>query len=613
MKLAVLDFETYYDREYSLSKITTEEYIRDDRFEIILVGLKLDDGPTEWFSGTLEQTRDWLLGKGVEDRLVVAHNNMFDAAILSWRLGIFPKRLGCTLNMARALYGPAESVSLASMAKKHGLQEKGTAVHNMLGRTRASLSASELREYAEYCVGDVDICHQLFRLFVDEHKFPLGELKVIDATLRMFSEPVLELDLPLLEQHLQDVRDRKEALLAAADADKSVLMSNPKFAALLQSHGVDPPTKISPTTKQRTWAFSKADEKFRALQEHPNEAVQALVAARLGTKSTLEETRTERFIGIAKRGKFPVPLNYAAAISHRWSGADSINLQNLPSRGKGVNTLKRSIKAPEGYVVIDCDSSQIEARVLAWLAGQQDLVELFEAQDSYTGDPTNKPDVYKDMAAKIYTKPPPQIDKPERDVGKATVLGCGYGMGAPKFSLMLNAQGIDTQGISPERIISVYRLHNPEIVNFWYHCHDILHALAANRAARVGRTGAVWASDGMIILPNGMPIRYPDLRMAQGEFIYSTRRGPARIYGPKLVENICQAVARCIIAEQLVKIHRRYKVVLTVHDAIACIAPISEAEDAVSYVERVMRTTPEWAVGLPLNCESGYGQSYGDC
>jgi len=210
------------------------------------------------------------------------------------------------------------------------------------------------------------------------NQFPQQELQLIDRTLRMFIEPTLDLDLFLLEQHLEEVRERKDKLLRDANiTDKKDLMSNNRFAELLTSLGVEPPKKISPTTGKETFAFAKSDEEFKALLEHDDDKVQSLVSARLGTKSTLEETRTERFISIGKRGLLPVPIRYYAAHTGRWGGQDKINLQNLPSRGQNAKKLKSSIIAPEGHTLIDADSAQIEARVLAWLAGQNDLVSQF--------------------------------------------------------------------------------------------------------------------------------------------------------------------------------------------------------------------------------------------
>jgi hypothetical protein len=245
-----------------------------------------------------------------------------------------------------------------------------------MGKRRLDFTEQELSTYGDYCINDVNLTFDLFAKM--SAKFPIKELKLIDLTLRMFTAPTLALDAGRLHTHLATVRERKEQLLVEAGIeDKSDLMSNPKFAALLTQLGVIPPMKVSPTTGKETYAFAKNDEEFKALLEHDDDRVQSLVSARLGTKSTLEETRTQRFIDIASRGLLPVPVRYYAAHTGRWGGDDKINLQNLPSRGPNAKSLKKAIIAPEGYTIIEADSAQIEARVLAWLAGQEDLVSAF--------------------------------------------------------------------------------------------------------------------------------------------------------------------------------------------------------------------------------------------
>ena len=328
MNIITIDFETYYDQQFSLTKITTEEYIRDERFEAIGVCVKVDDEPTEWFSGTREQTKEWLDRFNMPENFVVAHNMMFDGAILAWHFDIHPKVLGDTLAMARAVDGTEVGNSLAKLALRYGLGVKGTEVLNALGKNRRSFAPDELDRYGDYCKNDVEITYQLFNILLAN--FKKKELKLIDLTLRMFTEPVLELNLPLLEQHLINVVTKKEQLIADASADREVLMSNEKFANRLREFGVDPPMKISLTTGKLALAMAKSDAGFKELADHPDERVQALVAARLGTKSTLEETRTQRFIDISKRGKLPVPLRYYAAHTGRWGGDDKLNLQNLP-------------------------------------------------------------------------------------------------------------------------------------------------------------------------------------------------------------------------------------------------------------------------------------------
>ena len=437
--------------------------------------------------------------------------------------------------------------------------------------------------------------------------FQRVELKLIDLTIRMFTEPVLRLDESLLQQHLVEVKDRKKRLLDECVANIEDLMSNQKFAEVLRGLGVEPPMKISLTTGKEALALAKSDEGFKALAEHPDERVQTLVAARLGNKTTLEETRTERLIGIAGRGKIPVPLSYYAAHTGRWGGSDKINFQNFPSRGDNAGKLKKAILAPEGHVIIDCDSAQIEARVLAWFAGQDDLTEAFK----------NGEDVYKIMASAIYAKTREEVTPQERFVGKTTILGAGYGMGGTKFQTQLKTFGVSVSEPEASGIIKTYRETYPWIPSLWKSGSTAIDAMTKGRTATWGN-GCISISAEGILMPNGLYQRYPNLRKVRDkegkdQYIYDSRKGAVKLYGGKLTENICQGLARCIIGEQLIKISRKYRVVLTVHDAVACVAPKEEAQEAMAYVMECMRFVPSWAQGIPLNCEAGIGESYGDC
>ena len=604
MDIITLDFETYYAQDYTLSKGTTEEYIRSPRFEVIGVAVKVNDGPTEWFSGTHEETRAFLSRYDWANSFALAHNTMFDGAIMSWRFGIKPKVWLDTLCMARALHGVEVGGSLKAVAERYGVGEKGNEVVNAKNKRLADFTREELSRYASYCVNDVDLTRDVFKIMVE--KFPKQELKLIDLTLRMFIDPVLDLDTGLLETHLDKIKDWKDELLDKSGTTKEDLMSNPKFAELLKGLDVDPPMKISPTTGKETYAFAKTDEGFKALAEDEDVRVQALVAARLGNKSTLEETRTQRFIDISKRGLLPVPIRYYAAHTGRWGGDDKINLQNLPSRGPNAKALKRSIIAPEGQMIVEADSAQIEARVLAWLAEQEDLVTAF----------ANKEDVYKKMASKIYGVQEEDVTKEQRFVGKTTILGAGYGMGAPKFQLQLKSFGTDIELHEAQRIIKIYREANDMISKLWKDANNSIKYMYQGSVLQFGRQGVLEVVDGGVRLPSGLVMRYDDLRGEQDEkgveYTYKTRRGRTRIYGGKVIENVCQGIARCIIGEQMLKIAKRYRVVLTVHDSIACCVPYYEADDCKAYVEECMRWTPDWAKGLPVDCEAGIGVNYGD-
>ena len=609
VNLITIDFETFYEKStFSLSKLTTEEYVRSDRFEVIGVAVKVNDGETEWASGTHEQIKSWLDTYSWADSMVLAHNMMFDGFILGEKFGIYPKAYADTLCMGRALHGVEVGASLGALTERYKLGVKGDEVIAASGKNREDFSEEDLSRYGDYCVNDVELTYKLFHAMLKKG-FPKTEIKLIDLTLRMFVQPKLDLDLNLLEMHLVDIKAKKAELLSVAEVDKEELASNPKFAELLKSLGVEPPMKISPTTGKETFALAKNDEEFKALAEHPDVRVQALVAARLGTKSTLEETRTERFIGISKRGLMPVPLKYYAAHTGRWGGSDSVNLQNLPSRGDNAGKLKKAIKPPDGYVIIDADSSQIEARVLAWLSEQNDLVEAFK----------NGEDVYRIMASAIYNKKNDEITTEERFVGKTTILGAGYGMGAQKFKAQLKTFGTEVNEDQARHIIQTYRETYPNVVRLWREAQVALEALTKDSTTSLGRDGvlALAPEERSIRLPSGLLLRYDGLITLRDEkgiqYQYKTRYGWNKIYGGKVIENVCQAIARCIIGEQMIQISKRYNVVLTVHDAVACIAKEEEAEEAQAYVEECMRWTPAWAEGLPVNCDSGYGKNYGEC
>lgn len=608
MNMITVDFESYYSKDFGFKKLTTEEYVRDPQFEVIGVAVKVNDEKTTWFSGTFEETKAWLQAYDWKNSLVLAHNTQFDGAILSWLFGITPKGWLDTLCMARAIHGVDAGGSLKALAEKYGVGEKGTEVNDALGKRRVDFTPEDLEAYGGYCCNDVELTYEIFNLMMQV--FPTQELKVIDVTLRMFIEPTLELNLPLLEQHLEDVKEKKAQLLEACVADKDTLMSNDKFAELLTKLGVAPPQKVSARTGRLAWAFAKTDEEFKELASHPNPLVQALVSARLGTKTTLEETRTQRFIDIAKRGKLPVPIKYYAAHTGRWGGDDKINLQNLPSRGQHGGKLKKAIQPPEGWMMVDADSSQIEARTVAWLAGQDDLVEAFDRGE----------DVYKIMASAIYQKNVTEVNQAERFVGKTTILGAGYGMGATKFQAQLQTFGVTIDEDEAQRIIRVYRETYPRIPLLWKQAQRCLDAIVGGNACDLGREGVLTFDPTQkgFLLPSGLWQRYESLHVqldpeGKKQFLYKTRKGMVKIYGGKVVENICQALARCVIAEQMLLMSKKYKVVLTVHDAVACIAPAEEIKEAQAYVEECMRWRPKWADSLPLDCESGIGESYGEC
>jgi DNA polymerase len=625
MDIVTIDFETYYDKDYSLSKMTTEQYVRSSLFEVIGVGIKVNDYPTDWYSG--DNPGKFLNSLDYSKRAILCHNTAFDGAILSWHFGIKPRLWLDTLSMARPLHNIMVGGSLAKLVAYYGLGKKGDEVVAALGKRKADFTEADLAQYGKYCINDVELTKQLF----DKMKvgFPSGELLVIDQTLRMYTEPTIELDVPLLEKHLEEVRTRKRTLMSdlghgmgGEAAVQEMLMSNAKFAEYLKRLGVEPPAKTSLKTGKEAWAFSKTDKGFTDLLEHPDERVQAAASARLGVKSTLEETRTENLIGVAGRGRLPIMLNYYGAHTGRFSGGDKLNLQNLPSRGN--TTIRRALKAPEGQVLISCDSSQIEARTVAWVAGQEDLLVAFR----------DKRDVYSEFASEVYGRTITKADKIERFVGKTCVLGLGYGMGAEKFrrTLEIGQGGINVVIDLNEaaRIVKLYRQKNWKIVQFWQKCGNALKDMLYGGGNEL-HPQVRYDKEG-IILPNGFRVQYPALRETANGFMYIsdartyqkalkervlTGAPPddiawTRLYGGKVTENIVQALAAIVIREQMAAAGLHFKVAFQVHDEIIVAVPEDKALADQAKLEALMSTAPKWAPDLPVACESGVAANYGD-
>ena len=589
MDIVTLDFETYYDKDYSLSKLTTEAYIRDPRFEAIMVGIRWPDGTKEVITGTHPEIEFQLSATDWSQYAVLAHNTLFDGAILAWRFNVRPRLWLDTLSMGRAMFGMRGN-SLALLAKRYGLEDKGSYVVNMMGRRRDSMSPWEFQQYAAYCLLDVELCHQLWTLMsqgwynienVDMRgDFPREELRLIDQHIRMFTEPKLRLNKDKLLQYQATVAAQKAELLSSTEFSRERLASNPQFAEVLRGLGVEPPTKISKTTGKTAFAFAKTDPELKALLGHHDPRVQTAVAARLGVKSTLEETRIATFIGIAERdAMLPIPLKYSYARTKRSSGGEGINMQNLPARSGTM--LKACIEPPPGYVLIDCDSSNIEARVLAWLAEQEDLVEDFR----------NGVDVYCKMGTRIYEREITKADVSERFISKTVVLGCGYGTGAAKLQATLKvAQNpVDLSTEECQRIVDTYRNTYPKIRELWRKADRAIEAMHGNKACWLGREGilSIEGRNG-VKLPSGLYVSYPSLhRMSKDGkegWVYQDDTGPVHLYGAKMIENMCQALARIIVMSQLLRIKRRYPVVLTVHDSNDAMVKESDRAEAQDYI-----------------------------
>jgi DNA polymerase bacteriophage-type len=617
MDLFTVDFETFYTKDYSLSKMSTEDYVKDPRFQIILTSVKKNNEKPAFFSGSFKDTFKWMYHLGVFHGAWLAHNMMFDGLIGAVHFRFVPRMMFDTRLMAQAVLKPyMRSVSLDSCLKHIDLGiKKGDAVHTMIGRTRESLSRTEMQRYGEYGCTDCEGEYRLFKYLLPQ--FPREELEIIDMTLRMYLQPRLRLDGDLLAEILQETRAKKAKLLASlpANVNEKMLSSNKQFAELLTSMGVDPPTKISPTTNEITYAFSKNDTGFKELEEEyaDDDTISAILAARIGVKSTIEESRTERLIEVAaKHGWLRVPLLYYAAHTGRLGGMEKLNMQNPPRVDK--SKLRYAIVAPPGHCVLALDLAQIEARINAWLSGQKDLLQQFR----------DRLDPYARFAGIAYrcdvVKGRSKEDDKKRFVGKTCILGLGYGMAAPKLRATLRKDGVKLEINEDELLVRTYRETYNRIPMLWRICDKQITMMA--QGTGTFRLGPVTFMKNSIMLPNGMQIVYHGLKFLDGNnkmnyrgWAYSFGGELRTLWGGKIVENIVQALARILVMQYMLEIKKQYGLTpaLQVHDELDYVVPTDRAEELAIACAQVMRVPPSWAPDLPVEVEANFGPTFGDC
>lgn len=609
--LITLDFETYFSKTYTLrsNKYNTSEYVRDPEFKVQCVGIKINDEEVAWFPDKFVERV--LRSFNWDDVTLLCHNTAFDGFILSHHYGIVPRYYCDTLSMARALHSTKIGAGLDEVARYYNL---GNKIPDVLDKTKGirELDTDLMVRLGMYCAEDVNLTKRIYDKMLSE--FPQRELDLIDLTIRMFCDPVLEIDIPRVEQELANEIEEKQRLISLASSSLEDLSSANKFARALYELGVEPPVKESPRTGKQTWAFSKSDLEFKALKDHEDEQVRDLVNARLAAKSTIGETRAIRFLKAGANGwKLPVLLKYYGAHTGRWSAGNRMNMQNLKRGGE----LRLSILAPENHSIVVVDSGQIEARVTAWLAQDSELLDLFRRGR----------DVYKYMASQIYNVPVENVTKDQRFIGKIAILGLGYGMGAAKFQHTL-ASGVMGPVMDMEldecySVVTSYRSARHKIVKLWNELNDsVLFNLALERDYSFGPNKFLHTKAGFrITLPNGMYLQYPNLVDESGTYTHCSdkemkKASPKykKIYGGLLTENIVQALARIIISDQMLRIAKTIdgfgRVATTTHDEIVVVVPEHLAEQTLAMMHKEMTTPPEWCADIPLAAEGGFARNY---
>lgn len=616
--IVTIDAETFYSTEFSLTKqeYNTSAYIRDPQFKTHCWAIKVGTKKTRGF--TAEDGVKFLQDINWDTHALLAHNTSFDGFILSHHHGIVPHYYYDTLSMTRGLHNEVSRAKLDTIAQLYQIGEKSKTYLNPTKGLR-DLPKDVFKGLLEGCMLDVDLCFEVFKKQVEI--FPEHELDLIDLTIRMFTDPILEIDEKMARQALADEMLDRRATILKSGVNEDDLMSNPKFAAQLKKLGVEPPTKISNKTGVENFAFAQTDPEFMELLDHEDKRVVLLAQGRLAAKSTQAETRAARLLQAGENGlKLPVGYNYFGAKTGRWSGTNKLNLQNLPrvnpKEPKPSDGLRRSIIAPKGHVLVVSDSAQIEARINAWLCGQLDVVDLF----------ANNEDVYKHMAAQIYRKDLADVTKDERFIGKIAVLGLGYGMGAKKFqttlALGLMGPAVEITSAEATRIVRLYRSRNSKIAAAWKLLNEVLEKMAAGGSGTIFN-GLIEYDPLTIWLPNGMGLHYPGLhRTAGGELRYKANGVWKKIYGGLLLENIVQALARIAVGEQMLytqdelrklklKKNERARIVLMTHDEIVSAVPARFADKVLAIQVDCMRRPPHnWGDTIPFDAEGGYAENY---
>ena len=632
MNIITLDFETFWDASYSLSKMSPLEYVLGAEFEVISCAIKLNALPTQVFFGE-DAVRAEFERLDIKNSALLGHNMLgFDSYIAAYRFGLNPKLWMCTLAMARPVHAKGVGLGLAKLVEFYKLGVKdNTVLLATKGRRLVDFTALEIEGMKTYNTEDCDQCYALMEQLTPHTS--ASELWQIDALTRMRTEPKFTLDYPLLKMALWVEQEKKltslQNLATMLDIDlpepteavRAKLASPIMFSDLLKLRGVAVPTKPSPTDptgQKEIPALAKTDEGFLALLEHDDAIVAEAARVRLEIKSTLVETRIQKFLaaGDLAGGMLPVPLRYCGADTTGRDSGEEYNCQNLPRISRTPKTsdaLRNSMRAPAGYMVIVADQSAIELRVNHFLWKVKSSMAL------YAQDP--KADLYRAFGAYMLGKPAAEVSADERQLAKVAQLGLGFGAGAATFQRVAKLMGgIELTFDQAEETTHKWRTEYAAIVDGWQTCHNALLDISSGKEKHIDPWGLTHTEKEGIRLPSGRLIRYPDLRKEENEegkkeWVYARGRHQAKIYAGKIVENIVQSLARdsifdCAI-DFFVATGRRFRPALRVHDELVYVVPSSEAEALLAELQAAMARPPRWWPELIVSSAGGIDQCYG--
>ena len=688
--LVVIDFETYWDsKTYTLSKMGPIEYVRNEKFTPQLCAFTLSNGSCCVDCSVVEHERLRTTFENLDTHDVAwcGHNmHGFDSLILSEFFDFHPQKIYDTIAMMRwtgLSRVCRESHAALTEFLGNGNKAAGTVVSDHK-QWPDDFTPEERAFFIQYCKDDAGQCYQNAQAMLP-YMTP-DALRFMSITARMATEPSFVLDEDLLLEYLSDLdaaadKARQELMALFSfqtNADMlAALRSADKFADMLRSLGVEPPLKESAAktkTKREklqlaadagrpgaaeelenmqpvmTYAFSKTDVDFVLMQDHPDPRVALLVRTRLQLNSSIDRSRAETLLKFARMHK-PLPIMLGAWLAHtgRYSAGasadagtktDKLQFQNLSKRDPSKRKLRQAIKVPKGKVVVACDSSQIEARGLAFVANEVGLLTQFREGRG----------PYSELAETIFGVPWQDIKagakagdkqmKMYRNTGKSCVLSCGYGVGHHKYSNTLLRQGIhlhedlDRHHELARYAHGIYRAAHPNIVAFWKTAENVLEAMLRGESGTFGGPNNDIYTFGImpvgprtdlcvpsVRFPSGYILRYPGLRAERNDrgkwqFLYDTYKGaskiPTHIYGGAFTNNLVQGLSFVdVIMYQGCRMDEAgIKLACNIHDAWASVVPEEQGEYVKQQMLHYMSMVPPALNGLPVACEAEIGTTF---
>lgn len=669
-----VDFESYFDDDCSLKKLTNFEYIGHPDFEILSVSVAIGRKGEVRTAFTEKEALDLVREAMAQTRkpVIIAQNTSFDGTVLAKKKIETPALLDL-MGMSRAWFKQQMFHNLDAIAERvfpNDLSKRkaqdGTDTFKYMRKIPDHLKPT-VRVYNEQ---DVNLLRDCFYAILDAG-FPVSELPVLDLTLQMTCIPSFVADTKLLQECYDEETDKQQKAVAAAleymaknfdyskmnsqffvvsdERDKAIwktkkayeydyrqefgmgpvnkkdevqkfLSSNDKFEYILRNgFGVNVPMKESPTARARgdcelIPALGINDVEFQHLMAERRD-LKIIWEGRIAVKSNIAAARAETLLKIAKifDGKLVMPLKYSAAHTDRFGGGDKVNPQNFQRQSKH----RYSLRAPEGMKVHVRDSSNVELRGSAAFCEHHEKLALFEAG----GDP------YITMANKIFDATLNKHDNPtERGVGKATELGCGYGMGKDRFKDYLNAGPLgmppvfleDIEALKSwanpyDKVVRDYREQNWPIVEMWRNLERVLIDMTYENTDYM--FGPLRVTHESLWGPNGLRLHYPQLGYRNRQWCYLGAEGWVNLFGGKVLENIIQFLCRTIICESMVLVHAvaEYlggRVCLQVHDEIVTLIWDEIIDEFDKFVEDVMLMRMDWLPTCPLASEADIHDTY---